>query len=101
MIKLSKTENKYFVSFYNTDKLNVLNSKEIEQQLLTLLKNDNSELTLNFLGIKFIDSSGFNVLKNVYKESIDKNTEVKLLNLSDELIELVKLVELDQVFQIN
>lgn len=101
MINLDKIENRYFVSFYNANKLNVLNSKEIESQLISVVKNENSHMTLNFAGVEFIDSSGFDVLRNIYQESINTNSEIEFLNLSDDLIELVRLVELDKVFQIN
>lgn len=101
MLTVDLVENKYLVSFYNVSKLNVLNSKEIESQLLQLVCKKDSNLILNFSGIKFIDSSGFEVLMNIYKESRINDSAVNFINLSDDLKELVKLVELDQVFQLN
>lgn len=101
MLTVDHIENKYLVSFYNISKFNILNSKEIETQLLPLVCNKDSNLILNFTGIKFIDSSGFDVLRNIYETSKSNNSNINLINLSDELIELVKLVELDQVFQLN
>ncbi len=101
MITVDLVENKYLVSFYNVSKLNVLNSKEMESQLLPLVCKKDSSLILNFSGIKFIDSSGFETLMNIYKESKINDSVVNFINLSDDLKELVKLVELDQVFQLN
>jgi len=101
MLTVDQIENKYLVSFYNVSKLNVLNSKEIELQLLPLVCKKDSSLILNFSGIKFIDSSGFETLMNIYKESKINDSVVNFINLSDDLKELVKLVELDQVFQLN
>ncbi len=101
MVTVNQIENKYLVSFYNVSKLNVLNSKEIESQILPLVCKKDSNLILNFSGIKFIDSSGFEVLMNIYKESRLYESDVDFINLSDELMELIKLVELDQVFHMN
>lgn len=101
MLKVNQLENKYLVSFYNVSKLNVLNSKEIESQLLPLVCKKDSNLVLNFTGIKFIDSTGFEILMNIYRESRLYDSNINFINLSDDLKELVKLVELDQVFQLN
>jgi anti-sigma B factor antagonist len=101
MVTVNQIENKYLVSFCNVSKLNILNSKEIESQILPLVCKKDSNLILNFSGIKFIDSSGFEVLMNIYKESRLYESDVDFINLSDELMELVKLVELDQVFHMN
>lgn len=101
MVTVNQIENKYLVSFYNVSKLNILNSKEIESQILPLVCKKDSSLILNFSGIKFIDSSGFEVLMNIYKESRLYESDVDFINLSDELMELIKLVELDQVFHMN
>ena len=99
MITVDRIENTYLVSFFNISKLNVLNSKEIEMQLMPMVNQPDSVLTLNMTGIKFIDSSGFEMLLNLYKTAKINNSNLKLLNISDELTELIKLVELDRVFQ--
>lgn len=101
MLTVDQVENKYLVSFYNVSKLNILNSKEIESQLLPLVCKKDSNLVLNFSGIRFIDSTGFEVLMNIYKTSRVNDADVNFINMSDELMELVKLVELEKIFQLN
>lgn len=101
MITVDHIENTYLVSFFNTTKLNVLNSKEIESQLLPLVSQQDSNLTLNLNGINFIDSSGFETLLSLYKTTRINNANLRLINVSEDLVELIKLVELDQVFQLN
>ncbi len=101
MITVDHIENTYLVSFFNMTRLNVLNSKDIEEKLIPMVKQEEALLTLNFSGIKFIDSSGFEVLLNLYKTARENNSKLHLINLSDELVELVELVKLDHVFQIN
>ncbi|MCD4834355.1 MAG: STAS domain-containing protein [Bacteroidales bacterium] len=101
MLTVDHIENTYLASFYNVSRLNVLNSKEIELQLLPLINQSESNLTLNLSGIKFIDSSGFETLLSLYKVAKLNNSNLKLINLSEDLVELIKLVELDRVFQLN
>ncbi len=101
MLTVDQFDNKYMVSFSNVTKLNILNSSEIESELSSLVSKADSNLTLNFSGIRFIDSSGFETLLKVYKTSKLNNSNVNLINLSDELMELIQLVELDRVFEIN
>lgn len=101
MLTVDKVENKYVVSFYNINKLNILNAKELELKLIPLVSQSESSLIINFAGIKFIDSSGFDVLLNIFKASNLNNSSLRFINLSDELMELMELVELDKVFQLN
>ena len=99
MLTVNKVENKYVVSFYNTNKLNVLNAAEIESKLMPLVSQRDFKLIINFTGIKFIDSSGFELLTILYKESKLNNSVINFINLSEELLELVELVQLDEIFQ--
>lgn len=101
MITVDQIENTYLASFFNMSRLNILNSKEVEQQLVPLVSQKGSNLTLNFSGIRFVDSSGFETLLSLYRTAKINESKLKLINLSDDLVELIKLVELDQVFQLN
>jgi anti-anti-sigma factor len=101
MVKIDQIENSYLASFNEITKLNILNSNDVELRLLPLVSQSDSTLTLDFTGIKFIDSSGFETLLSLYKVANANNSDLKLKNLSDELIELVNLVKLDTIFQLN
>jgi len=99
MLTINQEDNKYFVSFNNVSKLNIINSLEIENQLLDLTNKQGYSLILNLSEIKFIDSSGFESLLKVYRSAKMNNTSLKFTNVSSEAIELLKLVELDKVFE--
>ena len=101
MITVDHTENTYLVSFFNVSRLNVLNYKEVESRLLPMVSQENTTLTLNLSGIKFIDSSGFEALLTLYKTAKIHSAGLQLINVSDDLAELIKLVELDQVFELK
>ena len=100
-MKTTQTNNHFTVCFESISKINVLNSEEIETQLLEIAEHEENILTLDLSNINFIDSSGFHVLLNVYKTSRINNSTLELKNLSVDLIELFKLIELNQYFNIN
>lgn len=100
MLIINQEDNKYIVSFNNVSRLNIINSVEIENQLLDLTNKQGSNLVLNLSEIKFIDSAGFESLLKVYRSAKMNNTSLKLSNVSAEANELLKLVELDKVFEL-
>ncbi|HRW61834.1 MAG TPA: STAS domain-containing protein [Bacteroidales bacterium] len=101
MLTVNQAENRYLVSFANVSIFNVLNSKEVEAKLRPIISQQESKLTLSFTGVDFIDSSGLEVLINLYKESKRSNSGFNLINISNNLKDLMKLVELDQFFNLN
>jgi len=100
MLTVNHLENKYIVSFYNVSRLNILNANEIEQKVLPIIHNQGTHLIMNFSGIKFIDSTGFEMLLKIYRTSRINNSTFDFINISDEIKELFKLVELEKIFEI-
>jgi anti-anti-sigma factor len=100
MLTVDHLRNKYIVSFYNVSKLNILNAAEIEQKVLPIVTNPGTQLLINFSGINFIDSAGFETLLKIYRASRINNSTFKFMNVSDEIKELIKLVELEHIFEI-
>ncbi|MGE0088345.1 MAG: STAS domain-containing protein [Bacteroidales bacterium] len=100
MVNINQIDGEYHVSFNNTPKLNIINSKEIESQLIDLTKKEGNGLVLNLSEIKFIDSAGFESLLNIYRSAKMNNSSFRLMNVSNEAFELLKLVELDKVFEL-
>jgi anti-anti-sigma factor len=49
----------------------------------------------NLEGIRFIDTAGFEVLKNITEHARNYGSEFKLCNLSDDVKELMTLLELE------
>jgi anti-anti-sigma factor len=100
MLTVNHLRNKYIVSFYNVSRLNILNASEIEQKILPIVTNPGTQLLINFSGINFIDSAGFETLLKIYRSSRINNSTFKFMNVSDEIKELIKLVELEHIFEI-
>ena len=85
-MSIEQLHNQNVVSF-DVSKINILNSKEIETKLISLIQNSECSLTLNLSNIKFIDSTGFGMLFN-----LRRILNLKVINISNELQELFTLV---------
>ena len=100
MLKIEQTANQYLVHFYNVKKFNVLIAHQIEDQLLQLVQQSGTKVSLNFTGVSFIDSVGFEVLLNIIRQADLNDSKLILMNVGDEAMEIIKLVELDKVLEI-
>ena len=101
MLKVEKYNNTYRLYFQGTDKFNVYNAKQVEQELMEYVKKPSAQVTLNLNGVEFIDSSAFESLLRVLRNAKVNNTRFQLANISDEAMELIKLMQLENVFSIK
>ncbi len=85
----------------NVKKFNALIAEEAKQQLNALFDAPNTKLILSLEGIKYIDSSGFGVLLSLMKTANNKYGSLKICNVSDEVMELFKLLQLHNIFDIE
>jgi anti-sigma B factor antagonist len=100
MLKTEKINNVIVVSFNNVNRLNALVSEPIKEELKTFFNKSNTKLILNLEGVNFIDSSGFGVFLSVMKVSNNNYGAFKICNVAPEVMELFKLLQLHNVFEI-
>lgn len=98
MLKISKEGNQYWVELFQVNKLNTLFSELVKQQLKELVDEPGVSVIFNLEGIKFIDSSGFDVLIEISDRANHAGTHFKLCNISDDVRELIVLLELEGRF---
>jgi anti-anti-sigma factor len=83
-------------------RIDILNSdiiKEvIEKDILRTDSRKKIKFVINLTGIKFIDSYGFRVLLELIGISKIYNNQLYFVNISDELRELIQLLELKNIF---
>lgn len=97
MTFLSQQNQNSLVAFFpDIDKINTLVAHEFEMQLNELLKQSSNELILDLSNIRFIDSSGFQALKNAKATFNQKQVSIK--NANDDVKELFELLNLDKEF---
>jgi len=88
------------VSLKDSKRLNALIAEPVKVQLLEYFNKPNTNLVFDLQGISFIDSSGFSVFLSVMKAANNNYGQFKICNVSSEVMELFKLLQLHHVFEI-
>ncbi|NOU19884.1 MAG: STAS domain-containing protein [Bacteroidales bacterium] len=100
MLKLDNIGNVMVVSFNLDNKINVTVSQKIKVEVTKLI-TPHSKLVMNLEGINYIDSTGFGMLLSILRTCKTNQSLLKLCNISPEVMELVKLLQLQTVFDIR
>jgi len=101
ILSLKKLDNKTIVALKHTDRLNVINSEQVEGELLELLHQGAKTILFDFSHVKFIDSAGFHALLSVHIDAKLKDVKFIIENANSEILELFKLVDLENIFDIR
>ena len=100
MLNIEKVNNVVVAKFENADRFNALITEQVKEELKAVYSEKGVKLALNLEGIKFIDSSGFGVFLSVMKTAANSQGHLKICCISDEVMELFKLLQLHNVFEI-
>ncbi len=65
----------------------------------TLLKEGRQKIVLNLARVSYMDSAGIGELVACYKRSREKGGELKLLNPSGKVYDLLQLTKLEEIFE--
>jgi anti-anti-sigma factor len=98
MLKIAKEENQYRVELFQVNKLNILFSELVKQQLTELVEDAGVRVLFNLEDIRFIDSAGFDVLLEISDRAREVGSQFKLCNITEEVAELIQLTELEDRF---
>jgi anti-sigma B factor antagonist len=101
MLKTDKVNNVVIVRFDNIDRFNALITEPVKEELKSLFNKPDTRLILNLEGIRFIDSSGFGVFLSILKTANNNHGQFKLCNIETEVMELFRLLQLHNVFEIH
>ncbi len=99
MLKIEKKENQFKVELFQVNRLNTLFSDLVREQLADLIREPGAEVIFNLEGIRFIDTSGFEVLMEISDRAREFGSQFKLCNVSDDVRELIILQELEGRFE--
>ena len=83
-----------------TDRLNAPIAEPVKEGLLELFNKPGNRVIFDLRGIKFIDSSGFGIFLSAMKAANNNVGQFKICNVSSEVMELFKLLQLHHVFEI-
>lgn len=101
MLESKESNGTIIVNFKSTDRFNALITEPVKESLLGYYKTPETMLILDLQGIKFIDSSGFNVLLQAMKAANSSKGKFKLCNVVAEVKELFQVLQLHNVFEIH
>jgi anti-sigma B factor antagonist len=100
MLKIEVLNDVTIVSFQDTNRFNALVTDGVKEELKSLFSSPNTKLILDLTNIQFIDSSGFGVFLSIMKTANNSYGHFKISNISEEVMELFKLLQLHNVFEI-
>jgi anti-sigma B factor antagonist len=100
MLDISEQDHIIVARLKDTDRFNAFISESVKGDLVRCFEKPNVNLAFNLEGISFIDSSGFGALLSALKASSNNYGQFKICNVSREVMELFKLLQLHHVFEI-
>ncbi len=71
----------------------------LRETVETLIKEGRTKLLLNLARISYMDSAGIGELVACYKRSREKGGQLKLLNPSGKVYDLLQLTKLEEIFE--
>ena len=100
MLKIAKEDNQFRVELFQVNRLNTLFSGLVKQQLQELVEEPGTNVVFDLEGIRFIDTAGFEVLQGITVHANRYGSKFKLCNVSDDVRELIVLLDLEGRFSI-
>ena len=100
MLKHETNNGIEILSFDNVSKLNILIAQTLKEEVAQYLTKANTKLVLNLDGVEYVDSSGFGALLSILRNAKNNDGQFKICHISPEVMELVRLLQLHNVFDI-
>lgn len=100
MLKTETIQDIIVVRFDNVNRFNALISEPVKEQLKEYFNKPKTKLILNLENIDFVDSTGFGVFLSIMKTANNNYGFFKICNINPEVMELFKLLQLHNVFEI-
>ena len=90
-----------FVVVTPKDDIVASNADELRQLLVEKIEDSEGELVVDLQHVSVIDSSGLGVLIAAQNSLKDKGIQLKVVNVSEDIMGLFKIMRLDQHFQVE
>jgi len=100
MLKHETNNGIEILKFIDVSKLNILIAQSLKEEVAQYLTKANTKLILDLDGVEYVDSSGFGALLSILRNAKNNDSQFKICNISPDVLELVKLLQLHNVFDI-
>ncbi len=101
MINLQKIDDVLIISLENENKLNAAMAQQFKVEVSKLIDQPGIKMAINLADVNYIDSSGFGALLSILRAAKNNDSQVKLCNITPQVMELVTLLQLQTVFDIR
>lgn len=81
--------------------IDVSNSTAFKDELYNIIDNSNNHITLDFAGLRYIDSAGLGILVGAYKRLKQRNSSMNIINAVENIKKLFIITKLDSIISIN
>lgn len=101
MIQTTQMNDVLIITFEGIDKLNVVITHEVKKELAKIEFKPETKYLLDLTSVQYIDSTGFGVLLSILRSCKNSNSSLKLCNINSKVMELLKLLQLQNVFDLH
>jgi anti-anti-sigma factor len=78
-------------------RLDLANAGILEKKVYKESTGSGTSVIIDLGGIRFVDTTGFSVLLRIQGRILDREMGFQVINISDEVMELIRLLKLDRV----
>lgn len=99
--KLTEQAGCIVAEFIELKRFTLAITEEVKSELKPLLTQAGTKLIFNLKHIEFIDSSGIGCIISLVKTAKSNGAEIKLCNLSGDVMDVIELLHLQMIFDIE
>lgn len=99
--KITEWEGCIIAEFIDLKRFTLAVTEEVKSELKPILFQGNIKLIFNLEHIEFVDSSGIGCIISLVKTAKSNHSEIKLCNLSNEVMEVMELLHLPMILEIE
>ncbi len=99
--QLTEQQGIFIAEFRDLKRFTLAITEEVKSELKPLLSKENTRLIFNLEHIEFIDSSAIGCIISLVKTAKSNHSEIKLCNLSKEVMEIINLLHLQMILEIE
>lgn len=90
----------YILSTITEREASLRNAAQFKSEMTELIDEGHKRIVLNFTEVTYIDSSFLGSMVSALKHAIAQDSEIYLVNLSDDILNLLTLIRMNKVFTI-
>ncbi len=99
--RLETKDSEDFLILYPIGELDVYNTNAFKEKALKLYNKDKKDILFDCKDLKYLDSTGLGSLMFILKNIKDNGHKIVIENLSNSIMKLFKITQLDEMFEIR